>query len=100
MTGGRMDDREVRNRIVEKLLRSRTTGSKKQSIDTVVSNYLPSHEEGRGKRLIAEMITNPEAPIEAYGGGHRENVRLTSVEDATEYLRDNGGNVPFGFGNG
>ncbi len=93
-----MEDQEIRNRIVEKLLRSRTTGSKKQSVDTVVSKYLPSHEEGRGKRLLAEMTTDPDAPIESYGGGHRENVRLTSVEDTVAYLRDNDGNVPFGFG--
>lgn len=98
MTGGRMDDQEIRNRLVEKLLRSRTTGSNKQSVDTVVSKYLPSHEEGRGKQLLEEMTTDPTAPVEPYGGGHRENVRLTSLEDAVDYLERNDGNVPFGFG--
>ena len=43
------------------------------------------------------MATDPTAPIEGYGGGHRQNVRLTSVSDAVDYLEDNGGDVPFGF---
>jgi len=43
------------------------------------------------------MVADPGAPIEAYGGGHRQNVRLTSAEEAVNYLKENGGDVPFGF---
>lgn len=43
------------------------------------------------------MATDPKTPVEAYGGGHRRNVRLTSVEAAVEYLKANDGDVPFGF---
>ena len=92
-----MDDVDLRNRIVEKLLRGRVIGAKKIQIDTPVSRYLPSHAQGRGKRLIREMVADPTAPIEAYGGGQRENIRLVSVEAAIDYLKEHGGNVPFGF---
>lgn len=60
-------------------------------------NYLPSHEQGRGKTLIDEMLKDPSSPIEGYGGGARSNIRLVSVERAVEYLKDNDGNVPFGY---
>jgi hypothetical protein len=43
------------------------------------------------------MLSDANAPIEGYGGGHRQNVRLTSVDDAVRYLNDNDGDVPFGF---
>lgn len=93
-----MDDQEIRNRIVEKmLLDGPITGGNKTTIDTAVGNYLPSHERGQGKMLIGEMLSERATPIEGYGGGGRKNIRLTSVEAAVEYLKDNGGNVPFGF---
>ena len=90
-----MGDQSIRNRVVEKLLHKRVTGAHKKQVDTV-KNWLPSHEQGRGERLIREMISDPEAPLEAYGGS-RDNVRLTSVEAAVAYLAENGGEIPFGF---
>ena len=92
-----MDDQEIKNRIVEKmLLDGPITGSNKTTIDTAVNNYLPSHEQGQGKTLIDDMLKN-DSPIEGYGGGGRKNIRLRSVDKAVEYLKANGGNVPFGF---
>lgn len=91
-----MDDQEIRNRIVEKMLRKRVMGGKKHQVDTVVNYSVPSHAQGRAKHLIDEMKAGS-APIEAYGGGHRENIRLTGADDAVEYLKANGGDVPFGF---
>jgi len=88
-------DQGVRNRLVRKLLRKRVVGSHKKQVDTVL-NWLPSHEQGRGRRELEEMVSDPEEPVEVYGGGHRRNVRLTSV-DAARYLRNNGGDVPFGI---
>ena len=90
-----MDGQAVRNRIVEKLLRKRVVGSHKKQADTVV-NWLPTHVQGRGERLLREMVRDPVVPVEGYGGS-RDNVRLTSVEAAVSYLGDNGGEVPFGF---
>ena len=93
-----MDDQQIKNRIVEKMLRDGPiTGSNKTTIDTAVDNYLPSHEQGRGKTLIDDMLKNRDAPIEGYGGGGRQNIRLTGVDEAVEYLKANGGNVPFGY---
>lgn len=90
-----MTDREIRNRIVEKMLRNRIVGGKNRTIDAVVNMALPSHQQGAGKREIAEMIADGK-PIERYGG-QRGAIRLTSVKDAIEFLEENGGNVPFGF---
>lgn len=92
-----MDDQRIRNQIVGKMLRKRVIGGKKQQIDTVVNYSLPSHEQGRGKQLLEGMLRDPDAPIEGYGGGHRSNIHLSSVEDAVQYLEENGGDVPFPF---
>jgi len=93
-----MDDRAIKNQIVGKMLRKRVIGGKKQQIDTVVNYSLPTHEQGRGKELVEEMLTDAETPIEGYGGRHRSNIRLTSAEDAIQYLKDHDGDVPFPFG--
>lgn len=93
-----MEDQEIRNHIVAKMLRKRVIGDKKQQITTVVGYSLPTHAQGRGEELITEMLSDPSAPIEGYGGSHRKNIRLTSADDAVDYLKDNGGDVPFPFG--
>ena len=92
-----MDDQEIRNQIVAKMLRKKVLGGKKQRVDTVVNYSLPSHAQGRGRELIDEMLADSHLPIEGYGGGHRQNIRLTAAEDAVKYLRDNDGDVPFPF---
>lgn len=90
-----MGDKEIRNRTVERMLRNRIVGRKNRTVDSVVNMALPSHERGRGKRLIDEMVADPLAPIEQYGG-QRGAIRLTRVAAAVEYLREHGGNGPFG----
>jgi hypothetical protein len=92
-----MEDQDIKNRIVRKMLRKQIVGNHKKQIDSIVNMCLPSHEQGRGKELLEAMATDPHSPVERYGGGHRQNVRLTSVEDAVDYLKQNGGDVPFGF---
>lgn len=93
-----MDDTEIKCRIVEKLLRNRVFGGHKWSIDKTVNYALPDSEQGRGRQLIEnEMIPQCEASLEAYGGGHRENIRLGDADTAVQFLKDNDGNVPFGF---
>ncbi|RDI69567.1 hypothetical protein DWB78_18625 [Halopelagius longus] len=78
------------------MLRKRIVGGHNKQIDTIVNMVLPSHEQGRGRQLLEELVTDPDAPIEAYGG-QRNAVRLTSISDAVDYLKENGGDVPFGF---
>ena len=92
-----MEDQDIKNRIVRNMLRKQIVGNHKKQIDSIVNMCLPSHEQGRGKKLLEAMVTDPHSPVERYGGGHRQNVRLTSVEDAVDYLKQNGGDVPFGF---
>jgi hypothetical protein len=41
-----------------------------------------------------EGIESP-PPIEMYGGGQRENVPLTSIEDGIELIEEHGGNPPW-----
>jgi hypothetical protein len=58
---------------------------------------LPTHEHGRARQLLEdEMIPQGEGSIAKYGG-QRNAIHLTDVDEAVEYLKDNGGNVPFGF---
>jgi hypothetical protein len=94
-----MDEQEIKNKAVEKLLRGRYIGGKNVTIDQFVSNVmgLPTHEHGRARQLLEdEMIPQGEGSIAKYGG-QRDAIHLTDVDEAVEYLKDNGGNVPFGF---
>lgn len=93
----RMDDQRLRNDVVEWMVRKKVTGAKKHQIQTVVGYALQSHEEGRGKELIEEMLASPSAPIQGYGGGHRSNIQLTSLGAAKEYLREHGRDLPEWF---
>lgn len=94
-----MEDQEIRNRIVRKMLKKQVVGNHKKQVDTVVNTSgIPTHAQGRARDLLNEMADDVGAPIERYGGGHRDNVRLTSAQDAVDYLEANDGDVPFGFG--
>lgn len=91
-----MSDQELRNKVIEKLLRKGVTGGSKRQKDTVV-NWFRSSDQGKVKDVIDDMTTDPTVPVEMYGGGHRENVRLSDVGEAVRYLDAHGGDVPFGF---
>lgn len=90
-----IDDEKFRIKIVTKLARKPVVGSHKKRVDTV-ANWFASDEQGRAKDLIREMIRDPKAPLEGYGGS-RDNVRLTSLEDAKKYIEDHGGDLPWGL---
>jgi len=91
-----MTDQDLRNKLIYKLLRNNVIGGHKKQIQTV-TNWFQSSDQGKVKELIEDMATDPTAPIEKYGGGHRENIRLTGATEAVQYLDDNGGEIPFGF---
>ncbi|OAQ51391.1 hypothetical protein HTG_17010 [Natrinema mahii] len=82
-------DEEFENDIVETLVRKKVTGGKKHQIDTV-KNWFASSDQGRVEDLIEKLARDPDAPVEMYGGGARANVRLTSRQDAKEWLDDRG----------
>ena len=92
-----MDDQDLRNAVVRKLLRKNVLGNHKKQVDTVVGWAAPTHARGRCRQLIDDMVSDQDAPIEQYGGGQRENIRLTSADAAVAYLKANDGDVPFGW---
>lgn len=92
-----MEDQEIKNEIVNTMLNKRIVGKKNSQIETVVSRYaaIPTHAEGKAKDLVDDLVQ--EGVVVKYGGT-RATIRLSSVDRAVEYLKDNDGNVPFGFG--
>lgn len=92
------DDQDIRNAIMNYLVRHDVTADHKQQVQTVVGNAaIASHDEGRGKDLIDEMARSRDVPIERYGGGGRENIRLSSIEAGVQYLKEHDGEIPFGY---
>lgn len=89
------DDRALRVKIVRQLARKKVVGAHKKQVDTV-KNWFASSDQGRAETLIREMIREPESPLEGYGGS-RDNVRLTSIDDAKAYIEANGGDLPWGL---
>ena len=91
-----MSDQDLRNKLINKLLRKQVVGGHKKQKDTVIG-WFRSSDQGRVKELIDEIATDPTTPVEKYGGGQRENIRLSDVSEAVQYLDKNGGDIPFGF---
>lgn len=89
------DDWNLRLKTVQKLTRQRVTGAHKKQVDTV-KNWFSTVEQGRVEELIRNMIRDPGRPLEA-DGGSRDNVRLTSIQDAKRYIEDHGGELPWGL---
>ena len=89
------DDGALRVKLVKQLARKRVVGNHKKQVDTV-KNWFASSDQGRIEALIREMLRDPEAPVEAYGGS-RDNVRLTSIAEAKSYIVDHGGELPWGL---
>lgn len=89
------DEHSFRIKVVTKLARKKVVGAHKKQVDTV-KNWFATSDQGKVENLIREMARDPNAPIESYGGS-RDNVRLTSMEAAKEYIRDRGGKLPWGL---
>lgn len=90
-----MRPQEIKNAIVNTMLQKGIVGGHKAQRQSVVGWAVASHDEGRAKALLDELAR--EGVVETYGGGHRENVRLASVERAVQYLKENDGDVPWGY---
>ena len=86
-----MEDEEIELavKMVKYLVKNKVTGNHKKQVDTVINKSgLPVHAKGAARDVLEEMPTSP-PPIEMYGGGHRENVRLTSIQDGVEFIEEN-----------
>ena len=89
------DDDALRVKVVKQLARKKVVGNHKKQVDTV-KNWFATSDQGRVEDLIREMIRDPSTPLEGYGGS-RDNVRLTSIEEAKQYIIENGGDLPWGL---
>ena len=88
------EDRKLALKIVNKMLRKTVVGSHKKQVDTV-KGWVATHNEKRAEELIRELMKDTDAPLEGYGGS-RDNVRLTSIEEGKEFVKELGGEPPFG----
>lgn len=95
-----MDEDDVtalKVKIVRYLARNNVTGGHNRTVDTVKNRAgIPTHAQGDAEDIIRELIRDPKAPVEAYGG-QRDSVRLTSMAAAVEFIEDHDGDVPFGL---
>ena len=92
-----MTEEELKVKIVRYLARNSVTGSHNRTVDTVKNRAgVPTHAQGDVEAVIRELVRDPDAPVEAYGG-QRDAIRLTSIKDAVEYIEEHGGDVPFGL---
>lgn len=91
------DQTKLKVKIVRHPARNNVTGGHNRTVDTVKNRAgIPTHAQGDAEDIIRELIRDPEAPVEAYGG-QRDSIRLTSISDAVEFIEDHGGDVPFGL---
>lgn len=88
-------EEQLRTEIIQRLAQKKVVGGHKKQIDTVKSWFATS-DQGTAEELIRSMIRDPDAPLEAYGGS-RDNVRLTSLSAAKEFITRNGGDLPWGL---
>jgi hypothetical protein len=79
---------ELQLDIVEKLVRQKVTGGHKKQVDTV-KNWFPASKQGAVETELRNLMRDPAAPVEGYGGA-RDNVRLSGIDEAKEWLADNG----------
>ncbi|WP_248911050.1 hypothetical protein [Halocatena marina] len=78
-------DEEIKVKIMRKLVRGGYVGKRKVTVDTA-KGWVASHDEGRAEELIRDWITEPGSPLEAYGGGARDNIRLSSKAEGMRWL--------------
>ncbi len=89
------NDTEIRCKIMFRMVRNNITGNHKVTVDTATT-WVATHDRGRAEDLIREMVRDPVAPIEPYGGS-RDNIRLTSIQDGVQFLKENDCDIPFGY---
>ena len=89
---------DLKVKIVRYLARNKVTGGHNRTVDTVVNRAgIPTHARGDAEAVIRDLVRDPEAPVEAYGG-QRDAIRLSSIGVAVAYIEEQGGDVPFDIG--
>lgn len=88
---------DLKVKIVWYLARNAVTGAHNRTVDTVKNRAgIPTHAHGDAEAAIRDLVRDPDAPVEAYGG-QRDAIRLTSIEAAVDYIEARGGDAPFGL---
>jgi hypothetical protein len=87
-------DEEMKVKIMRKLVRGGYIGNRKITVDSA-KKWVATHDRGRAEELIRNWITEPGSPIEAYGGGTRDNIRLTSKAAGMKWLEAHGVDTTF-----
>lgn len=80
--------------MTEKALRRGFTDNRHVPKEAVVC-CVPTHARGKAGTLLDEMVTRGEAGWTMYGGGGTYHIRDT--EAAKDFIRENGGEVPYNF---
>ncbi|WP_248516330.1 hypothetical protein [Salinarchaeum laminariae] len=86
-------DSNLEVKVVRKLASNKVTGQHKKQISTVQGWGFASHNKGKVGNVLENLARDPEAPVEMYGG--RDVVRLTSLEDAKDFIEERGGDPPW-----
>lgn len=86
-------DDELANKVVSKLLRKKVTGSKHHQRQTI-AGWFASDEQGNVKDVLDDLVADPNAPLQQTG---RDTVQLTSMQDGKEYVKQHGGDLPWGL---
>lgn len=89
MPMAKKSDDEIEADAVETLIRDEVVGSKKWTVDRLKNSGFKSSDQGRVDDIVRKLVKDPNAPLEYYGGGARDNVRLTSIDEAREWLNEN-----------
>lgn len=76
------EDRELACEIIHKMQRAKILGSHHKQGQTI-AGWWPSHEQGRVKSVLDDLVADPEAPVQHY----RSNTyQLSSYHQADRYL--------------
>lgn len=91
------DQSAIALKIVRYLARNNVTGRHNVTVDTLKNRVgVPIHQQGMVEDTVRELVSDPDAPVAAYGGT-RDAVRLTSIAETVAFIERHGGDVPFGL---
>lgn len=88
-----LNEQSLKNRIITKLIRSRAVGKNRIQKETIQA-WVPSRESQAAEDAITELSTSANSPLIIDSNG---TVYLESLDAGIEYLKNNSGDVPFGF---
>lgn len=89
-------DTGLKVRMTKKALRRGFTDERHAPVEGIVC-VLPTHARGRGEDALKEMVTKHQAGWAQYGA--TGTYYIVDTQAAVEFIKNNGGDLPFGFEN-